>query len=120
MHAGLWKLPDNPLPKRGIIETKELPDHLIRISHEIKRIQERSGLTISAMSKELGVAANYLWMLENGRRIPSKRLCQRIAEKFEVPIKRLLQLRIQAITRQIQDGLRDETLLVSPDGSLGS
>jgi DNA-binding XRE family transcriptional regulator len=105
MHAGLWKLPDNPLPKRGIIGTKELPDHSltrILLSHAIKRIRDKSGLTQSIMSRELGVTTNYLWMLENGLKIPSKRLCQRIAEKFKVPIKGLLHLRIQAITHQIQ------------------
>lgn len=47
---------------------------------EMQKARERKGLTLEVLAKKLGVSKQYVWDLENKRRVLSYKMAYRIAE----------------------------------------
>lgn len=50
----------------------------------IKMVRENLELSQAAFGEKLGVSQNYVWMLEHGQRVPSKRAIRDICRVFGV------------------------------------
>lgn len=50
----------------------------------IAEIRKRNGLTQDEFAKQLGLSRNYIWMIENGQRVPPDRTISDICRVFSV------------------------------------
>lgn len=50
----------------------------------IAEVRKDSGLTQEEFAKRLGLSRNFVWMLENGERVPSDRTVSDICKEFTV------------------------------------
>lgn len=57
---------------------------------EVRAARKRAGLTLRALSRELGVAISYLCDIEHGRRVPSEDLLRRMADRLGLDLDGLL------------------------------
>lgn len=69
----------------------------------LKLLRTASSLTQSSLAKDLKVTANYLSLLEKGRKEPSLSLLKRFSKRFDVPLGYLLWL-------ALEDGQSNEEL----------
>ncbi|MDD3654819.1 MAG: helix-turn-helix transcriptional regulator [Desulfotomaculaceae bacterium] len=58
-------------------------------NHKLKRLRQARGYTQAKLGSELGVARDYINMIENGRRTPGLALAKRTADFFGVTIDEL-------------------------------
>lgn len=56
----------------------------------IRQLREGKGLTLSALSTEVGISRTYLWQLEKGKRNPSLKIIKKIATSLDVPVSTLI------------------------------
>lgn len=54
------------------------------MNRRIEEIRRDVGLSQEAFGERLNVSMNYVWMIENGKRIPSERLIKSICREFGV------------------------------------
>lgn len=50
----------------------------------IEEVRKREGLTQEQFAEKINLSRNYLWMLENGSRVPSDRTIKDICDKFGI------------------------------------
>lgn len=50
----------------------------------IAEVRKNLGLTQEKFAKQIGVTRNFLWMIENNNRTPSKRIIKAICREFNV------------------------------------
>lgn len=54
------------------------------LKDRILKIRKDNGLTQDAFAKKLNLSKNFVWMLENGERVPSDRTISDICREFEI------------------------------------
>ena len=54
------------------------------MNQRIEEIRRNAGLSQEAFGERLDVSMNYVWMIENGKRVPSDRLIKSICREFNV------------------------------------
>ncbi len=60
------------------------------IGEYLKRMRERSGMGVSAVSRSARISAPYLYQIEDGRRNPSAKVLGRLALVYKVRVEDLL------------------------------
>ena len=50
----------------------------------IAAVRQEFGLTQTEFGESIGITQNYVWMLESGKRVPSKRILNAISQHFGV------------------------------------
>ena len=66
-----------------------------RIGQTLKLLRVAADLKQTELAKDLGVTANYLSLVENGRREPSLTFLQKFANRLDVPLKHFLWLALE-------------------------
>jgi len=54
----------------------------MRLALTFKEFRKDRGMTQKELALIVGVKDNYIWMIENGRRVPSLNLCFKIGDVF--------------------------------------
>lgn len=54
------------------------------MNERIEAVRKAQGLTQEQFAEKINLSRNYLWMLENGSRVPSDRTIKDICDKFGV------------------------------------
>ena len=67
----------------------------MRLGTTLKLLRTASNNTQSSLAKELGVTANYLSLVENGRRDPSLTFLKKFSKKLDAPLGYLLWLGLE-------------------------
>ncbi len=65
------------------------------IGSTLKLLRTASNLTQSSLAKDLNVTANYLSLVENGRKEPSLTLLKRFSKKLDAPLGYFLWLALE-------------------------
>lgn len=52
---------------------------------ELRILRERTGFSLSELSRQANVGKGYLWQLENGQRWPGAAVTKKLAEALKVP-----------------------------------
>lgn len=72
----------------------------------LKLLRTASNLTQGFLAKELNVTANYLSLIENGRREPSLTFLKRFAKKLDIPLGYFLWLALEESRSQEEIDLK--------------
>ena len=84
------------------------------IGSTLKLLRTASNLTQSSLAKDLNVTANYLSLLENGRKEPSLTFLKRFSKKLDAPLGYFLWLALEENRSQEEFDLKhkmDELLV---------
>jgi transcriptional regulator with XRE-family HTH domain len=84
------------------------------IGSTLKLLRTASNLTQSSLAKDLNVTANYLSLVENGRKEPSLTFLKRFSKKLDAPLGYFLWLALEENTSQEEFDLKrkmDELLV---------
>ena len=84
------------------------------IGSTLKLLRTASNLTQSSLAKDLNVTANYLSLVENGRKEPSLTLLKRFSKKLDAPLGYFLWLALEENRSQEEFDLKrkmDELLV---------
>ena len=65
------------------------------IGSTLKLLRTASNLTQTTLAKDLNVTANYLSLVENGRKEPSLKFLKRLSKRLDAPLGYLLWLALQ-------------------------
>lgn len=57
------------------------------MKNRILQIRKHNGLTQDAFAEKLNLSKNFVWMLENGERVPSDRTIKDICREFNISYK---------------------------------
>jgi transcriptional regulator with XRE-family HTH domain len=63
-----------------------LGDKQVTLGNAIKLVRTATGIKQGALAKKLDVSANYLSLIENGKREPSISFLKRLAGALQVPV----------------------------------
>jgi XRE family transcriptional regulator, regulator of sulfur utilization len=85
------------------------------IGARIRVLRQRRGWTLEKLAVELDVTNGYVSMLERGRRRPSVKTLQRLAEAFDVPVAFLVGDEPSLTSAAHPSLARISTVLESPD-----
>lgn len=60
------------------------------VGNNIRNLRERKGLTQYELAERAGVTQSHISLCENGAKMPSVKLCQRLAAVFDCPLSSVL------------------------------
>ena len=81
------------------------------MSNRIYQIRKRKGLSQEEMARDLSVTANYISLIENGKKEPSLSFLKKVAKEYDFPFillakEKILPVATNSKEREIRDKLR--------------
>jgi transcriptional regulator with XRE-family HTH domain len=61
----------------------------VRFPNQIRRLRRDAGITVRALAEIVGVSRNHVWMVEQGRRVPSAITLHDMAKALDVSVQEL-------------------------------
>ena len=72
---------------------------------QLREKRKKQGLTVMAVSKACGTSRSYITLIENGHRLPGKKILPKIASALQLKTSEVLNWYLQDISRKMQIGL---------------
>lgn len=69
---------------------------------KIREERKRQGLTVQTIAKACGTSRSYITLIENGKRLPGKKILLKISIALNLPIPVVLNWYLQDIGQKIQ------------------
>lgn len=72
---------------------------------QLRQERKKQGLTVAMIAKACGTSRSYITLIENGRRLPGKKILPKLADVLQIKTVVVLNWYLEDIRQKIQKGL---------------
>ena len=73
---------------------------------QLRAERKKQGLTVQMLAQACGTSRSYITLIENGKRLPGKKILPKFAEALEIKTVIVLNWYLDDISQKMHDGLK--------------